>query len=543
MKQNLILSLLLAGAATAHAEFPVTLATEVEDIDLAVNGSVACALDASGRVAALGNFASNSVKIFERVDRTSSWSETATLLSPSSLFDSDFGIAVELSDEGDTLVVGAFRENYQPVGVEAGRAYVYTRASEGWSSPVPLQPDAPNRNARFGNRVSIDGDTIVVGASSYERDPSRNSEENEGAVYIFEKDLGGAGNWGQRIAIFPDIPRLQGKFGSDVALDGNLLAVGASGDRGPIGGNASSGVIYLYSRNLNGPDSWGFVKVIRPSDGASSDTFATSIDLEGDTLVSGAPRDDDRGSNSGACYVYGRNEGGQDNWGRVIKLVPTELTAGDSFGRSVDLAGDTLAVGAEEFGSSSVGGLFVFQRKDEIWESPTVFQASDFANTRRLGDSVAVVEESLTERSLDGGVLIGGGRMSAVIFEPDYSDPATIPAITDYVLEQLYYDEAVGSAIFDKNEAAFRYKLQLFENDGDGVRPMLENMPSLFGDAERERAAFALHRVLRGLEAVPAAQSTDLQDLLLDTRYDLTVAESILARDSLIGSDIARIDA
>ena len=126
MKPKLILSLMLLGAATAHAEFPVTLATEVEDIDLAVNGSVACALDASGRVAALGNFGSNSVKIFERVDRTSSWTETATLLTPSNPPDSDFGYAVELSNDGQTLVVGAYREIYSPVGTSAGRAYVYT---------------------------------------------------------------------------------------------------------------------------------------------------------------------------------------------------------------------------------------------------------------------------------------------------------------------------------------------------------------------------------------------------------------------------------
>ncbi len=542
MQRLIIISLMFFGATTVRAEFPVTLATEVEDIDLEVNGSVSCALDASGLVAALGNFGSNSVKIYERDDRASSWSETATLPSPSNPSDSDFGITVELSDDGRTLVVGAYRENYASLN-SAGRAYVYTRTAEGWSAPVTLQPDAPQKSSRFGNRVSIDGDTIVVGASDYERDPSRNSEENEGAVYIFEKDLGWPGNWGQRIAIFPDLPRLAGKFGSDVALDGNLLAIGASGDRGPIAGNASSGIIYLYSRNLDGPDTWGFVKSIRPSDGASSDTFAISLDLEGDTLVAGAPRDDDRGSNCGACYVYGRNEGGQDNWGRVIKLVPDLLSAGDGFGRSIDLAGDTLAIGADEYGSSGVGGLFVFQRQEDAWGSPTVFQASAFANNRNLGDSVAVVEESLTERSLDGGVLIGGGRSAAVIFEPDYSDPDSIPAITNYVLEQLYYEDATSSAIFDKNDAAFRYKLKLYEDDGSGVRPMLENMPGLFGDAERERAAFALHRVLRGLEAVPASQSTGLQDLLLDTRYDLTVAEAILARDSLIGNDIARIDA
>ena len=73
MKSLTIIALALLGAASASAEFPVTLTTEVEDFSLGGNGAVSCALDASGLVTAVGTFSSNSVKIYERDGRASSW--------------------------------------------------------------------------------------------------------------------------------------------------------------------------------------------------------------------------------------------------------------------------------------------------------------------------------------------------------------------------------------------------------------------------------------------------------------------------------------
>ena len=61
-------------------------------------------------------------------------------------------------------------------------------------------------------------------------------------------------------------------------------------------------------------------------DGASGDSFAQSVSIDGDTMVIGAYRDDDDGDSSGSAYVYTRDTAGDpaSNWTQVAKL-----TAGD----------------------------------------------------------------------------------------------------------------------------------------------------------------------------------------------------------------------
>ena len=50
---------------------------------------------------------------------------------------------------------------------------------------------------------------------------------------------------------------------------------------------------------------------ITASDGAAGDQFGDSVAISGDTAIVGAIRDDDNGSESGSAYVYQRDEGGR----------------------------------------------------------------------------------------------------------------------------------------------------------------------------------------------------------------------------------------
>jgi hypothetical protein len=51
-------------------------------------------------------------------------------------------------------------------------------------------------------------------------------------------------------------------------------------------------------------------------------------------------------TNSGAAYVFGRDQGGVDNWGQITKINVADGTPGDHFGNSVSIDGNTLIVGA-----------------------------------------------------------------------------------------------------------------------------------------------------------------------------------------------------
>jgi hypothetical protein len=102
------------------------------------------------------------------------------------------------------------------------------------------------------------------------------------------------------------------------------------------------------------------------SDGAAGDNFGQSVSIYGDTVAVGA-RFDDIGANSnqGSAYIFERNHGGPDNWGMVVKITSSDGEAGDSFGEAISISGDTIAVGAdyEDSGmTSSQGAVYIFER-------------------------------------------------------------------------------------------------------------------------------------------------------------------------------------
>lgn len=95
-------------------------------------------------------------------------------------------------------------------------------------------------------------------------------------------------------------------FGWDVALDGDTLAIG---DVSHSGGGSISGQGAAYVYRWSGA-AWELEAMLTASDGQSADSFGSSVDLDGDDLIVGAPGVDDAGQNSGAAYVFQRTATG-----------------------------------------------------------------------------------------------------------------------------------------------------------------------------------------------------------------------------------------
>ncbi len=240
-----------------------------------------------------------------------------------------FGYSVSLA--GDTLAVGAYgKDNYK------GAVYLFGRNQGGpnkWGQVEKVTASDSAEKDNFGYSVSLAGDTLAVGAGS--------KDNFKGAVYLFGRNQGGTNKWGQVEKVTASDGVKNDSFGVSVSLAGDTLAVGAGSK------DNFKGAVYLFGRNQGGANNWGQVNKVTASDGAEDDNFGVSVSLAGDTLVVGAAYgDDDAGSNSGAAYLFGRNQGGADNWGQVNKVTASDSAIFDFFGKSVSLAGDTLAVGA-----------------------------------------------------------------------------------------------------------------------------------------------------------------------------------------------------
>lgn len=213
-------------------------------------------------------------------------------------------------------------------------------------------------NDDFGSSwrgVGISGDTVIVEAPQI-------FAGGTGTAYIFERNQGGADNWGEVIQL--NVPNEQRYLadplccgGSSVSISGDTAMVGA------VGSNLSTGSAYIFYRDEGGPDNWGEVVKLTASDGRPGDRFGFG-GLSGDTAIVAAVTDDDAALNSGAAYIFERNQGGANNWGEVTKLTASDAAAGDQFGAAgVAISGDTAIVGAM-LSSGEAGSAYIFERNE-----------------------------------------------------------------------------------------------------------------------------------------------------------------------------------
>ena len=108
---------------------------------------------------------------------------------------------------------------------------------------------------------------------------------------------------------------------------------------------SAAGAAYVFERDQGGAGNWGQVKKLTASDAEAGDDFGASVAVSGDTAVVGAAYEIRRGSAAGAAYVFERDQGGAGNWGQVKKLTASDAEADDRFGASVAVSGDTAVVG------------------------------------------------------------------------------------------------------------------------------------------------------------------------------------------------------
>ena len=80
----------------------------------------------------------------------------------------------------------------------------------------------------------------------------------------------------------------------------------------------------------------------RPAGAAAGDRFGISVAIDGDTAVVGAYGDDDNGLSSGSAYVFVKPGSGWANMTETAKLTASDGAAGDFFGRSGAISGDIV---------------------------------------------------------------------------------------------------------------------------------------------------------------------------------------------------------
>jgi FG-GAP repeat/Concanavalin A-like lectin/glucanases superfamily len=281
-----------------------------------------------------------------------------------------FGSAVAI--DGDTIVVGAPQDS--DAGSLSGSALVYTAVAGVWTQQAKLTASDAAAGDLFGTSVAIEGDTIVVGA--YGND---DGGANSGSAYVFTRS---GSVWSQQAELTASDASTGDWFGHAVSLSGDTVVVGAYRDD-DAGTNA--GATYVFDRSAS---VWSQQSKLIASGVTADDWFGSSVAIEADSLVVGAPQHDGAGTNRGAAYVFTRSAA---VWTEQASLS-AGLADGDLFGGSVAISGDTAVVGshlADPAGSAS-GTALVFTRSGTIWSEQASLVASDGAVNDYFGLSVSI---------------------------------------------------------------------------------------------------------------------------------------------------------
>ncbi len=246
----------------------------------------AVALSADGVVIAVGapgadgtySF-SGAVYVFRRDAATGVWAEEAKLSTERQCFFTAFGAAVDISAEGNRLVVG------EPCGEGGDPPALYFFARLG-------APDGPNggwaREALFapmaGSAVALSAEGDLALAGAWQR-----------SVVVFERS---GGEWTEetRISASTSTSNL-GRY--DIALRGNLALIG---DVSASIGSMSGGAAFLFRRFSDG--TWAEAAQLVASDGTFTEDLGWSVAFSEGYALAGDPRQGPGFTLFGAAYAY-----------------------------------------------------------------------------------------------------------------------------------------------------------------------------------------------------------------------------------------------
>ncbi len=352
-----------------------------------------------------------------------------------------FGYHVAL--DGDTLVIAAPGEGSVATGVNgiqvdnsasrSGAVYVFTRSGGGWTQQAYLKASNTGAVDLFGETLALSGDTLAVGATNEDSsatgvngDQTNNSTFSSGAVYVFTRN---GGVWTQQAYLKASNTGTNDLFGSALSMSGDTLVVGAFGEDSSATGvdgiqtnnsASNSGAVYVFTRNGG---AWTQQAYLKASNTGAADFFGSALALDGDTLAVGATDEDssaigvngdqtnNSASNSGAVYVFTRSGG---VWMQQAYLKASNTGGNDSFGGTLALSGDTLAVGAKQEDSHATGingdqadnsalnsgAVYVFTRMSGVWAQQAYVKASNTDGNDLFGGALA----------LDGDILTVGAK-------------------------------------------------------------------------------------------------------------------------------------
>jgi hypothetical protein len=370
----------------------------------------------------------------------STWVQQAILKASNTDADDQFGTSVAIfgdaiavgaiGESSNATGINGDQANDSLAG--AGAVYIFVRNGTTWTQQAYVKPGNPDVGDAFGFQVALSAGHLAVSA------PYEDSEGSEaGAVYTFRRL---AVSLIPGVVLHPTDGDADDFFGQSLSIDGNTLVVGAYGESSNatgVNGNQfnnsalNSGAAYVFYYNTFNI-SWSHQAYLKASNTGPSDRFGNSVSISNNTIVVGAPGEDslangvngNEASNfaptSGAAYIFVRNS---TTWSQQAYVKSSNTREDSQFGYAVCVNGERLLVSAniEDGGATGVNGGYVapplnnsgaaylFHRRGGDWNFGAYIKAHNpkaingFGSDLALDNQTAVIT-SVNESGISSGI-------------------------------------------------------------------------------------------------------------------------------------------
>ena len=272
------------------------------------------------------------------------------------------------------------------VGAPLGQAAHAAAASVALHALQEAELTASNGDASggdyFGCKVALSGNTALVGATY----KNVNGKSGAGAAYVFVRS---GTKWSQQAELTASDGAAGDGLGYSVALSGNTALVDAIYTT--VNGQTDVGTVYVYVRSGS---SWSQQAELNDPAPAAGERFGQTLALSDDTALIGTPAEEVDGySHAGVVFAYQRSGA---SWSEQAVLSAGDAAAGEVFGSSLALAGDTALVGAANKtvgGDVGAGAVYVFSGSGASWSQQTELDDPSPMIADDFGGSVALCGE------------------------------------------------------------------------------------------------------------------------------------------------------
>ena len=288
-----------------------------------------------------------------------------------------------------------------------------------------------------GPAVAISGNVIVVG-SLYGQHAS---------VYVTKN-----GDWKDMIqtaTLLASDEMPCGLFGTSVSISGSTIVVG---DPQTFCYPAQPGASYVFVEPSEG---WSGILTetakLQASDALGGDGVGTSVAIDGDTIVAGAPGIYANTAVNGAAYVFVKPTSGWASATQTAELTASDAVPGDLFGNSVSISGGAAVVGSPYVHSNHnhEGAAYVFVEPASGWVNATQnaeLIASDPLAYGSLGISVAISGQTVVVGAYaDVGSNLAQG--AAYVFAEALSGWRNTAQVAKLTASNGHFDDLFGTSV------------------------------------------------------------------------------------------------